>query len=45
MVGWIKIALLQAEVSACVSGLANVLFVRWVFIIFIYVSTVLSHER
>jgi len=29
-----EIALLQAEESACVLGLANVLFVRWVFISF-----------
>jgi len=27
-----EIALLQAEASACVLGLANVLFVRWLFI-------------
>jgi len=27
-----KIALLQAEELACVLGLANVLFVRWIFI-------------
>jgi hypothetical protein len=29
-----EIALLQAEASACGLGLANVLFVGWVFIVF-----------
>jgi hypothetical protein len=29
-----KIALLQAEASACGVGLANVLFARWVIILF-----------
>jgi len=44
-VGWQKIALLQAEESASALGLANVLFVRWVFIGLIYVATVFLHER
>jgi hypothetical protein len=40
-----EIALLQAEASACVLGLANVLFVRWLFIGLIYVISVSLHER
>jgi len=32
-----EIALLQAEVSACVLELVNVLFVCWLFIVLFYV--------
>jgi hypothetical protein len=40
-----KIALLKAEESACVSELANVLFVRLVFIGLSVMFSVSLHER
>ncbi|GAF04628.1 hypothetical protein JCM21142_93340 [Saccharicrinis fermentans DSM 9555 = JCM 21142] len=47
LVGWILIYkknLLQAVVSACVLGLANVLFVRLAFKGLYYVISVFLHE-
>ena len=40
-----EIALLQTEALACVVELANMLFVRWVFISILFIVMLSLHER